>query len=440
MITPSEKDNAQNLLHFIDRSPSPWHAVESVQLELEAVGFKHLAEQDPWMLEPGGRYLVIRGDSALIAFIVGQNSISQKGFRIIGAHTDSPGLRVKPRGAFSDDSHLRLGVEVYGGPILATWADRDLSLAGRILLKTSNGLKSQLVLMQEPLLRLPNLAIHLNRKVNEEGLRFNKQTELPLILGDMLGKEAPDQIFLDQLAMAAGIEKAAIKSFELSVYDTQPGSFWGCNEEYIATRQIDNLSSCHAALKSLTQDAKAHTRVIALFDHEEIGSESHKGADGSFLEDVLERIAMTQGETRAGFKQGLSRSILVSADAAHAFHPNYATCYEPLHSIRVNKGPALKINVNQRYATDAMGEALFWSLCEEAGVPGQTYVHRSDLGCGSTIGPMTSARLGIPTLDLGIPMWAMHSIRESAGVQDPLGLNQLLETFLNSDLMEYLPH
>ena len=435
MSPTPEHDYTQELLDFIHHSPSPWHAVETTRLALKAEGFKPLLETEAWTLDAEGRYFVTRGDSSLIAFTLGEDAASKEGFRIIGAHTDSPGLRVKPRGAFADDKHLRLGVDVYGGPILATWADRDLSLAGRLFFQTHQGLERRLLLIEKPLLRLPNLAIHLNRKVNEEGLRFNKQTELPLLLGEIDPGAPADQLFLRLLADAAQVEMGAIKSFELSLYDTQPGCFWGRQDAYFATRQIDNLSSCHAALKALTAASGTITRVIALFDHEEIGSESHKGADGSFLEDVLERIALAQGDSRLGFKQALSKSLLASADAAHAYHPNHPGCYEPLHGIRVNQGPALKVNVNQRYATDGQGEALFQTLCEAAGVPGQTYVHRGDLACGSTIGPMTAARLGIPTLDLGIPMWAMHSIRESAGTRDPLWLSQWLRAFLESDAL-----
>lgn len=430
--TASETAHAQALLQYIDQSPSPWHAVESTRIHLEASGFLHLHERDSWKIAPGDCRYVIRGDSSIIAFRMGDRAPSEAGFRILGAHTDSPGLRIKPQGHLREGRLIRLGVEVYGGPILASFADRDLSLAGRVSIKGSQGIETRLVRFDSALLRLPNLAIHMNRGVNEDGLKFNKQTELPLILGQTL-PDAPSQTLLNELvADRLNIEPDSILSLELNVFDTQPGTLWGAHAAFLATRQIDNLSSCHAALCALLSGTQGpSTQVIALFDHEEIGSESHQGAQGSFLSDVLSRLSGgdTEDERRA-----LARSLLISADAAHAFHPSFSSAYEPLHHVQINEGPALKINANQRYATDGPRAALFKDLAQKIGVPCQTYVHRTDLGCGSTIGPIASARLGVPTIDCGVPMWAMHSARESAGVCDQRAFKRLLQGFLEEPL------
>jgi aspartyl aminopeptidase len=428
-LSPESHAHAQDLLDFIDASPSPWHAVETIEQRLTAQGYTRLHEPDAWTLAPGGKHYIVRGGSSLVAFRVGAGPLAEHGFRLVGAHTDSPGLRVKPKGAHGDGL-LRLGVEVYGGPILATFADRDLSLAGRVCVRAAGGIAERRVRFERPLLRLPNLAIHMNRSVNEDGLKLNKQNELPLILAALDEAVKPQARFLGLLAERAGCAAGEILSFDLNVYDTQPGAFWGADGEFIADGQIDNLSSCHAGLAALlAAEAGQHTQVAAFFDHEEIGSESHKGADGSLLGDVLERIAHATATLGPDYKRALARSFLVSADAAHAHHPNFPNAYEPLHHIRVNGGPAVKLNANQRYATDGLGEARFMALCEAAGVPCQKYVHRTDLACGSTIGPMTSARLGLPTVDCGCPMWAMHSARESAGALDQAWFAAVLTRF-----------
>ncbi|MDD2767816.1 MAG: M18 family aminopeptidase [Methylococcus sp.] len=423
--------NARQLLDFIDQSPSPWHAGHSITARLLAAGFRCLEEGEVWTLEPGDRAFVVRGNSSVVAFTVGEGVLAKAGFRIVGAHTDSPGLRVKPRGAHAEGSMLRLGVEVYGGPILATFSDRDLSLAGRLCVRGEAGASVRLVCIPEALVRLPNLAIHMNREVNKDGLKFNKQTELPLLLA--MADELPaDERLRALLAAQADCEPKDILSWELSVFDTQPGAFWGPAREFIADSQLDNLASCHAGLSALLDaDAPEAVAVAAFFDHEEIGSESHKGADGALLPDVLERIALALGLDRAGYKRALAGSFLISADMAHAYHPNFPQSYEPQHQVFVNKGPVIKTNACGRYATDAEAAARVIHLCEQAGVPYQQYVHRTDLGCGSTIGPMTAARLGISAADIGNPMWAMHSVRESSGVMDHTHMIALLRRFLS---------
>ena len=431
----SARQQVQNLLDFIDASPSPWHAVNSIETRLAAFQFVKLDETVQWDLQPGGRYYVIRDDSSIVIFVQGQKPLVETGFKIIGAHTDSPGLRIKPNAGTGSDGLLRLGVEIYGGPILATFTDRDLSLAGRISYKDDkNAIVSRLVNFDRPLLRLPNLAIHMNRAVNEDGLKLHKQNELPLILSVLAEECLPQAYFSQLLQQQAACEAERILSWDMAVYDTQKGAFWGAENEFYADSQLDNLASCHAALHALLDDAvleNDHTLVCAFFDHEEIGSESNKGADGSFLSDVLQRIALATEKNKDDFARALAKSFMISADMAHAYQPNFPLAYDAEHKVAVNKGPVIKVNANHRYSTESISQALFVDWCEQAGVPYQKYSHRTDLACGSTIGPITSARLGIRSVDVGNPLWAMHSIRESAGVLDHGYMIRVLKKFLS---------
>lgn len=418
-ISDTTRHQADDLLHFIDASPSPWHAVATCEARLQAAGFSRLDETERWSLQAGDQRYVVRGGAAIIAFIVGHQPLAETGLRLIGAHTDSPGLRIKPRPAEEAGGVVRLGVEVYGGPILATFADRDLSLAGRVHIRTADGFATRLVRFADPLLRLPNLAIHMNREVNENGLKFNKQTELPLLLGMTREGESAEKRFRRPIADALGVEPADLLTWELNAYDTQKGALWGADREFIADSQLDNLASCHAALSALLVAGQpAATCLCAFFDHEEVGSESAAGAGGSFVSDVIARLAGNAGLDAEDQRRMLARSFFISADMAHGWHPNFPAAYEPCHLALVNAGPVIKSNANQRYSTNAETAARFMALCDKAGVPCQQYAHRTDLGCGSTIGPIVAARLGIPSVDVGSPMWAMHSIRESAGVLD----------------------
>ncbi len=427
-MTTIANSNIQDLLDFIDASPSPWHVVATSSERLTKAGFKALNESEAWQLETGGRYFVTRGGSSIIAFTIGQNSLPISGFNMVGAHTDSPGLRLKPLAAFSSDGLICIGVEVYGGPILATFADRDLSIAGRVNVRTANGFETRLIKFDKPLLRLPNLAIHMNREVNDKGLKFNKQTELPLLFGESANGIEADAQFLGHIAKSIKVEVKDIINFELNVFDTQKGIIWGANQEFIADSQLDNLASCHAALSALLANKKPNnTAICALFDHEEVGSESATGASGSFLADIVERISLHLNKEEK--LRALANSFFISADMAHAFHPNHAGSYEPCHHVHINKGPVIKTNANQRYATNAESAARFIRLCEHAGVPYQEYAHRTDLGCGSTIGPIVASRLGVASVDVGSPMWAMHSVRESTGVLDHAYMIKVLTTY-----------
>lgn len=418
-VIAQARTTARELIDFIDASPSPWHAVASTEARLLAQGYTRLEESQRWQLAAGGRYYVVRGGASLIAFVLGSQPMAEAGFRIIGTHTDSPGLRLKPKAAMAGDGIARLGVEVYGGPILATFTDRDLSLAGRVVIRTATGQKTRLLRFEQPLVRLPNLAIHMNREVNEQGLKLNKQTELPLILS-MLGEGEDAEANLRKLlADAVKAEAADLLSWELAVYDVQKGCLWGANEEFVADSQLDNLASSHAALTALiaTKQPTA-TCVAAFFDHEEVGSESATGAGGNFITDVLNRIGSQAQLDEEDRRRAMASSFFISADMAHAYNPNFPAAYEPGHKVMVNGGPVIKTNVNQRYSTNAETAARFMELCEKAGVPCQQYAHRTDLGCGSTIGPVVAAQLGVASVDVGSPMWAMHSARECAGVLD----------------------
>ena len=429
----------KDLLNFIDNSPSPYHAVNMMVEKLQDYQFERLDEKQKWSIKPGGRYYVCRDESSIIFFVSGEKPLTETGYKILGAHTDSPGLKIKPNPVNHSHGLLRLGVEIYGGPILATFTDRDLSLAGRISYKTPLGnITSQLIHFDHPLLRLPNLAIHMNRKVNEDGLKLDKQNELPLIISTSIEEQLPQTYFYRLLENTSGIKSEQILSWELNVFDTQKGVFWGDEQQFYADSQLDNLASCHAGLQALLSEdslQSGNTLVCGFFDHEEIGSESNKGADGSFLPDILQRIALARNINSEDYHRSLANSFMISADMAHAYQPNFPSAYEPEHKVMVNEGPVIKINANHRYSSESISEALFINWCNQADVPYQKYSHRTDIPCGSTIGSMTSAKLGITTVDVGNPMWAMHSIRESAGVKDHSYMIDVLKYFFSEQIL-----
>lgn len=426
---------ARELLRFIDRSPSPSHAVEQVVQRLTASGFQRLRESDDWHLSPGKGYYCIRDASSIVAFRVPQKLSPEAGIRVVGAHTDSPGFRIKPRALLSRSGLAELGVEIYGSPILPTFADRDLYPAGRLLLRSGDSLLPQLVALPNLVIRMVSPAIHLNREVNEQGLRFDAQEETPLILAALEEAVPSDDMLRRLLAEAADVAPDAIVAWELALAEIQPGGFFGSSEEFITSGRLDNLASCHAAVGALlAADAGSQLCMCALFDHEEVGSQSYKGADGTFLADVVARVLETAGMgDQQSRRRVLARSMMISADMAHAYHPNYPRYYDEQHSVRINGGPAIKINAKQRYATDGVGEAYFAELCAREGIPCQRYVHRNNLPCGSTIGPIGAAALGIRTIDVGNPMWSMHSARESAGAADHHLMIRALTAFFRDD-------
>ena len=417
------------LLDFLKNSPSPFHATQSMCAALQAAGYQALDERETWQLEPQGRYYVTRNDSSIIAIQLGHSDPVEHGIRMVGAHTDSPCLKVKPQPELSRHSYWQLGVEVYGGVLLGPWFDRDLSLAGRVTFKHNEQLQSRLIDFKQAIATIPSLAIHLNREANN-GWTINPQTELPPVLAQLHGDEGQDfrALLAEQLQREHGITDVSILDYELCFYDSQPAALIGLNQDFIAGARLDNLLSCYAGLQALLSSDNQHTQVLVCTDHEEVGSNSACGADGPFLEQVLRRILGSEED----FVRCVQHSLLISADNAHGIHPNYADKHDGNHGPLLNRGPVIKINANQRYATNSETSSFFKLLCTAVQVPVQSFVTRTDLGCGSTIGPITASQLGIQTIDIGVPTFAMHSIRELAGSQDLDYLIQVLQTFYNS--------
>jgi len=436
-ILASMPDPIADLIAFIDRSTTPYHAVAEARRRLQAEGYRPLAEDEVWELGPGDRRWVERNEGALVAFEVGSQAPSRAGFRIVGAHTDSPNLRLKPLPDVDAHGYRQLGVEPYGGVLLHTWLDRDLSLAGRVSLAGGDGVETLLLDFARPLLRVPSLAIHLYRELREDGLKLNPQQHMLPVLGF---EDAPtvDELVASELR-AQGLARATaaeVLAFDLMAYDTQTSGVSGPRGEFVHAPRLDNLASCHAALCALlsagSRGVGDATRVVALYDHEEVGSRSAQGAAGPILEHALDRVVSGfKGGEPQGLVRALARSTLISADMAHAVHPNYADRHEPRHRPRIGGGPVIKSNANQAYATDAVTAGFFEELCREAGVEAQHFVSRSDLACGSTIGPITAARLGVRTVDVGNPMLSMHSCREMAGTADVAPMIDVLARFFS---------
>ncbi|MCE9593129.1 MAG: M18 family aminopeptidase [Planctomycetes bacterium] len=429
--TNRARGESEDLLAFIDASPSPFHACAEVAKRLVAVGFEELREDASWPTKPG-RYFVVRAGS-IAAWVVPAKSAPHTGARIVGAHTDSPNLRVKPRPDGGAAGYRQLGVEVYGGVLHNSWLNRELGLSGRAVVKTKKTRETRLFAVDRPCAVLPQLAIHLDRSVNDEGLVLDKQAHMTPIWG--LGR-ARENEFKEFLAAELRVAPDAIVAFDAMLHDVQPSRFAGVDDEFVVAPRLDNLNSCFCAVRGLVtrlEEAREleHVAVVCLFDHEEVGSTSHCGAASPLLKDALERIVLGRGGSREDYHRAIASSVCVSADMAHAIHPNYREKYEPDHAVVLNGGPAIKLNVNTRYATDAEGEAHFVAACERAGVPFQRYVHRSNLACGTTIGPVTAANLGIVTVDVGNPELSMHSIRELAGAHDAAHLIRALGAFFD---------
>lgn len=410
-------DPVQDLLAYIEASPSPWHAVEETVRRLDLAGFRALDERESWSLAPTERVYVVRGGSTIVALEVGSVPPTEGGYRIVGAHTDSPNLRVKPKGEVAANGVRQIAVEPYGGVLLHTWLDRDLSIAGRVILRREGAMETAMVRIDRPIARIASLAIHLHRNVNDEGLILNKQTHMaPHLALEGAGAHT----ILSLVAEAAEVRPDAIYGHDLCLYDVAAPALGGAHGEYIFAARLDNLASCHAATRALLDADRGarSTRGIVLYDHEECGSKSPQGADSPFLSGVLERVTRAMDETSDAHARALIRSFFVSADMAHAVHANWMDRHEPGHLPTLGGGPVIKRNANQRYATDGESSARFAALCEAADVVPQHFVTRSDLSCGSTIGPVTAGRLGVRTVDVGNPMLSMHSCREMAGSGD----------------------
>jgi len=396
----------------LDSSPTPYHAVETVRAHLEAAGFR------PFTADTGpvGRWFHAEG-GGIIAWVVAEHHDASSPLRIVGAHTDSPNLRIKPQPDVSTLGITQLGVEVYGGALTNSWLDRDLGLAGRVVVRSGDGLQVRLVRDDRPLLRVPQLAIHLDGEFRSSGLNLNRQRHMVPMWG--LG-EAP--AFREYLADQLSVRADEVVSWEMMAHDLSPARLAGLDDAFLVSSRLDNQLSCFVATRSLLEVADRPgdaIAVLALFDHEEVGSVSTTGAASPFLRRQIERIWASLDADLEATIAASSASLVISADGAHATHPNYADRHEPDHRIALNGGPVLKINANQRYATDATSQAAFELACREAEVPIQRFVSRTDLACGSTIGPATAGELGIGVVDAGMAQLAMHSARETAGSLDP---------------------
>jgi len=422
--TRTTTDDLRRLMEFLDDSPSPYHVVTSAARALERAGFPRVAETADWSGVGSG--YVVRGGAVVAWRGPAAGVTSALPIRIVGAHTDSPGLRVKPRPDTGVLGWKQLAVEVYGGVLLNSWLDRDLGVAGRLMLRSGEEL---LVDLHEPIARVPQLAIHLDREVNERGLLLDKQQHLTPVWGT--GSPTAGE-FASFVAQQSGIDSGTdIAAWELCLYDITPAAIIGADAALLASGRLDNQVSCWAAIEALTSAPASDEMlsVIALFDHEEVGSESTSGAAGPLLEHVLERLFLTGGASRDAYLRSLAGGTCISADNAHAVHPNYVERHEPGHRPLVNAGPAIKVNANQRYATSASTAVLFENLCRRADVPVQSFVSRNNMPCGSTIGPITATRLGIATVDVGVPQLSMHSARELCGTDDPAYLASALREF-----------
>ncbi|MDT9698585.1 M18 family aminopeptidase [Streptomyces sp. P17] len=428
MSEPSRFDrgHTDDLMTFLAASPSPYHAVANTAERLEKAGFRQVAETDAWDGTSGGRY-VVRG-GAIVAWYVPEGAAPHTPFRIVGAHTDSPNLRVKPLPDSGAHGWRQVAVEIYGGPLLNSWLDRDLGLAGRLTLRDGS---TRLVNIDRPLLRVPQLAIHLDRAVSSEGLKLDKQRHLQPVWG--LGHDVRDGDLIAFLEEESGLASGEVTGWDLMVHSVEPPAYLGRDRELLAGPRMDNLLSVHAAVAALTAASGGdlpYIPVLAAFDHEENGSQSDTGADGPLLGGVLERSVFARGGSYEDRARAFAGTVCLSSDTGHAVHPNYAERHDPTHHPRINGGPILKVNVNNRYATDGSGRAVFAAACERADVPFQSFVSNNSMPCGTTIGPITAARHGIRTVDIGVAILSMHSARELCGADDPFLLANTLVAFL----------
>jgi aspartyl aminopeptidase len=421
-----DRGHTDDLMSFLAAAPSPYHAVARAAERLEKVGFRQVEETAPWDGGTGGKY-VLRG-GAIIAWYVPDGARPSTPYRIVGAHTDSPNLRVKPIPDTGAHGWRQIAVEIYGGALLNTWLDRDLGISGRLTLKDGS---HHLVAVDRPLLRVPQLAVHLDRGVNTEGLKLDKQRHMTPIWG-LGGVE--EGALIRFVAEAAGVPAAEVSGWDLMAHSVDPPAYLGRDQDLIAGPRMDNLLSVHSGTAALaaasTRPELPYIPVLAAFDHEENGSQSDTGAEGPLLGNVLERSVFARGGAYEDKARALAGTVCLSSDTGHAVHPNYAERHEPGHHPLPNGGPILKVNVNQRYATDGQGRAVFAAACEKAGVPWQTFVSNNAMPCGTTIGPITAARHGIKTVDIGVAILSMHSARELCGAEDPFLLANAMMAFL----------
>jgi aspartyl aminopeptidase len=426
----TSSDFNQSLLSFLQASPTPFHATNSMAKILLSSGYIELFEDQAWDLKEQTGYFIRRNDSSVIAIWLADKS---QALRLVGAHTDSPCLKVKPNADLSGKGYFQLGVEVYGGALLAPWFDRDLSLAGRVHARIGGKIESVMVNFERAIATVPSLAIHLDREANK-GRTINPQTQLPPVLSITGASHLDGQdkdlnsILMSEVAKQYADSDSKVESildYELFFYDTQPPAVIGLESEFIASARLDNLLSCFIGLQSLLESDSSQNKLLICTDHEEVGSASACGAQGPFLQQVMERI-WPSNEDRNRIIAG---SMMISADNAHGIHPNFSDRHDQNHGPMLNQGPVIKVNANQRYATNSLTSAIFKQLCDDTGVSYQTFVTRTDMGCGSTIGPITASEVGIETIDIGVPTFGMHSIRELAGSEDAFELTKVLKHF-----------
>lgn len=419
-----------DLLSFLDQSPTAWHATQNCVSTLIKHDFIRLEEGDSWDILPGGRYFVTRNDSSICAFIAPKNKL--EAVRVAAAHTDSPSFRLKPNNEFYKENMLMLGVEVYGAPMLNSWLNRDLGIAGRVIFKNHDGeIKEELVRLDTMPVVIPQLAIHLDRTVNENGIILNKQEHLAALAS--VGEKLNNQPTFIERLLADVLPLKQLISHELFLFPLESARLFGEKQHLIASYRIDNIASVHAALQGLLNAHKpsdSHLKMIAFWDNEEVGSHTAQGAGSPFLMHVIERIALSMDYCREDFFRILTRSLCASIDLSHATHPNYSDKHEPRHVVLMNKGIVIKANAQQRYATDARSSAVIIDLCHQHEIPFQHHVPRGDLSCGSTVGPVHATITGMPTVDIGCPQLSMHAAREIMGTADHLAMCRLITAFL----------
>lgn len=433
-MTDYEIREANELINYIYESPTAFHVVKNAVSILKKFKFTELKEEDSWKIEKGGKYFVVKNNSALTAFVVGDGELENDGFKIIGAHTDSPGFKIKPNADIQvENSYVKLNTEVYGGPILNTWMDRPLSIAGRVILKGKNILSPdiKLINIKRPLLVIPNLAIHMNRDINL-GIKLNKQIHTLPLLSLVNEKFETSRYLTKIISDELCVSQEDILDFDLFLYEFEKGTMLGANNEFISSGRLDDLSMVYSGIKSICNStAKNSTNVMVCFDNEEVGSTTKQGANSPMLLSVLERIAFNLGKNKEDFYRAISKSFMISCDLGHALHPNYQEKSDPVNKPIINKGPIIKMAASQSYTTDAISSAVYKSICNKAKVPFQVFVNRSDEKGGSTIGPISSSHINMTTLDMGLAILSMHSIRELGGVKDYIYAMKSFEEFYN---------
>ena len=418
--------NAQKLIDFIKKSPTGFHAIDTIVRELE--GFEPLQESENWRLQPGGKYYVTRNRSSIIAFTLPKAPF--KAFQLIASHSDSPTFKIKENAEIAKGKYVQLDTERYGGMIMSSWFDRPLSVAGRVLARTEKGIKTILVDLGKDLLIIPNVAIHMNREINN-GYKYNAAVDtFPL-----WGSDETKDTFKDEVAKAAGVAPEDILGADLFLYNRMEGRVWGVKDEYVSAPRLDDIECAFASVEALKAAGDSHhANVCCVFDNEEVGSTTKQGADSSFLYDVLRRILLSLGRGEEDYYKALAASFMLSADNAHAVHPNHPEYSDPVNQTQMNGGIVVKFNANQKYTTDGVSEAVFHQICQKANVPVQHYANRSDLPGGGTLGNISGSHVSINTLDIGLAQLAMHSCYETAGTKDIDYMIDGMKAFYETDI------